>query len=132
MNIDTSRYLVDLIFILIIIYTFIVLYQIRGRLQKIIAMRLYTMEFSLAVIILLFVFMMFIYFKYYLNNIDVSKLSGPDRVKYDDFKMKLGIFKSALINGLAAVFISILALADTFMPSFYVTILVNYYTSIAI
>ena len=132
MNIDTSRYLVDLIFILIIIYTFIVLYQIRGRLQKIIAMRLYTMEFSLAVIILLFVFMMFIYFKYYLNNIDVSKLSGPDRVKYDDFKMKLGIFKSALINGLAAVFISILALADTFMPSFYVTILVSYYTSIAI
>ena len=132
MNIDTSRYLVDLIFILIIIYTFIVLYQIRGRLQKIIAMRLYTMEFSLAVIILLFVFMMFIYFKYSLNNIDVSKLSGPDRVKYDDFKMKLGIFKSALINGLAAVFISILALADTFMPSFYVTILVSYYTSIAI
>ena len=132
MNIDTFRYLVDLIFILIIIYTFIVLYQIRGRLQKIIAMRLYTMEFSLAVIILLFVFMMFIYFKYSLNNIDVSKLSGPDRVKYDDFKMKLGIFKSALINGLAAVFISILALADTFMPSFYVTILVSYYTSIAI
>ena len=132
MNIDTSRYLVDIIFTLIIFYTFIVLYQIRGRLQKIIATRLYTMEFSLAVIILLFVFMMFIYFKYSLNNIDVSKLSGPDRVKYDDFKMKLGIFKSALINGLAAVFISILALADTFMPSFYVTILVSYYTSIAI
>ena len=132
MNIDTSRYLVDIIFTLIIFYTFIVLYQIRGRLQKIIATRLYTMEFSLAVIILLFVFMMFIYFKYSLNNIDVSKLSGPDRVKYEDFKMKLGIFKSALINGLAAVFISILALADTFMPSFYVTILVSYYTSIAI
>ena len=132
MNIDTSRYLVDIIFAMIILYTFIVLYQIRGRLQKIIATRLYTIEFSLAVIILLFVFMMFIYFKYSLNSIDESKLSGPERVKYNDFKMKLGVFKIALVNGLAAVFISILALADTFMPSFYVTILVNYYTSIAI
>lgn len=132
MNIDTSRYLVDIIFTLIIFYTFIVLYQIRGRLQKIIATRLYTTEFLLAVIILLFVFMMFIYFKYSLNNIDESKLSGPERVKYDDFKMRMGVFKIALVNGLAAVFISILALADTFMPSFYVTILVSYYTSIAI
>ena len=132
MNIDTSRYLVDIIFTLIIFYTFIVLYQIRGRLQKIIATRLYTMEFLLAVIILLFVFMMFIYFKYSLNNIDESKLSGPERVKYDDFKMRMGVFKIAFVNGLAAVFISILALAGTFMPSFYVTILVSYYTSIAI
>ena len=90
------------------------------------------MEFLLAVIILLFVFMMFIYFKYSLNNIDESKLSGPERVKYDDFKMRMGVFKISLVNGLAAVFISILALADTFMPSFYVTILVSYYTSIAI
>ena len=132
MNIETSRYMVDLIFTLIIFYTIVVLYQIRGRLQKIIATRLYTVEFSLAVIILLFVFMMFIYFKYTLNNVDESKLSGPDRVKYDEFKLRLGVFKIALVNGLAAVFISILALADTFMPSFYVTILVNYYTSIAI
>ena len=68
----------------------------------------------------------------FLNNVDESKLSGPDRVKYDEFKLRLGVFKIALVNGLAAVFISILALADTFMPSFYVTILVNYYTSIAI
>ena len=67
-----------------------------------------------------------------LYDIDVDDLDGPERETYDDMRKKIDVFKHALLNGLIAILISILAIADTFMPGFFVTVVIYYYKTISL
>ena len=130
MNIHHYRNLASIFLVLVIIYTVFVLYNIRFKLHNIVSSRLGNNEFMVAIIMFIMLFVIYGILKKQMNNIDIEELEGPDHQVYDDMKKKLDIFRSALLNGLIAIFISILALADTFMPGFFVTVVVYYYASI--
>jgi len=130
MNIHHYRNLASIFFGLVIIYTVYLLYNIRFKLHNVISNRVGNNEFMVAIIMFIMLFVIYGILTKHMNNIDIEELDGPDHQVYDDMKKKLDIFRSALLNGLIAIFISILALADTFMPGFFVTVIVYYYASI--
>ena len=130
MKLDYYTKYVNVLLFLIVFYTGFILYTTRNKLYKIYLVRKNNTYFFISVII--FVFLIFLYFYLKINflQMDRDKLSGPEKEEYDIMNKKLQIFRGAIINGFAAIFISMLTLADAIMPAFFVTLVVNYYSNI--
>jgi hypothetical protein len=132
MNIHNYRNLTSIVLFFIMIYTLYILYNIRFRLRRIISTRIGNNEFKIALIMFVALFIIYGVGKKILYDIDVDDLDGPERETYDDMRKKIDVFKHALLNGLIAILISILAIADTFMPGFFVTVVIYYYKTISL
>lgn len=130
MKLDYYTKYVNVLLILIVVYTGFILYTTRDKLYKIYLVRKNNTYFFISVIIFVFLILLYFYLKISFLQMDRDKLSGPEKEEYDIMNKKLQIFRGAIINGLAAIFISMLTLADAIMPAFFVTLVVNYYSNI--
>ena len=130
MKLDYYTKYVNVLLILIVVYTGFILYTTRDKLYKIYLVRKNNTYFFISVIIFVFLILLYFYLKINFLQMDRDKLSGPEKEEYDIMNKKLQIFRGAIINGLAAIFISMLTLADAIMPAFFVTLVVNYYSNI--
>jgi hypothetical protein len=132
MNLNYYKQYINFTLALIICYTLFILYTIRIKLYSVISSRKNNIHFIMSLIIFVLLFALYFYFRIQLMYIKGKHLSGPDKETFKEMEKNLNIFRGALVNGLAAVFISILALADTFMPSFFMTVIVYYYSTVFI
>jgi hypothetical protein len=126
-SLERYTYIFDTVLIALLIYSVILIYNVKADLYALVLARSHSIDFYLGLILIGCVTGFYRYYSNQLDNYNTSALSAEDKARFATLQTNLGHLKFAIISGFAAIIIGSLALINKVVPSFFITLVMIYY-----